>query len=270
MTLLVAWTGIDSRSPASVYIATDSRITWGKSGYFDHAVKTFAIKNFPAIIGYCGDSLVSQMLISQAISVIDAMPHCEGIKLEELVNLFLRIINRNYVQYPANLSKGSFTVMICGKETLSSEGSFECYKIYSTFKSTKKVKLDFPELSAPIDVIGSGAKNFNEHFQKHQVEENVNRSTSRDVFHTFYQTIVSGGSSTVGVIPQVVRVFRKPNSGGAHCGVIINGQRYLSGQLLDRDLLSGNLQWFNESFEITDPHTKKRVQGAQRQPSFLC
>ena len=38
MTLLVAWTGIDSRGPASVYIATDSRLSWGKQSFFDHAM----------------------------------------------------------------------------------------------------------------------------------------------------------------------------------------------------------------------------------------
>ena len=118
MTLLVAWTGIDSRSPASVYIATDSRVSWGEQDHFDHSNKTFALRQFPAILGYCGDSLASQMLISQAMAVIEAMPDYASKNIENLVDVFIRLIVRNYSQYPVKLSTGSFTVVMCGKATI--------------------------------------------------------------------------------------------------------------------------------------------------------
>jgi len=270
MTLLVAWTGIDSRSPASVYIATDSRVSWGDQGYFDHSNKTFVLRQFPAILGYCGDSLASQMLISQAMAVIEAMPSYVGKNLENLVDLFIRLIVRNYAQYPIKLSTGSFTVVMCGKATLESSGNFECFRIDSTFKETTKRKVHLPEKSGPIVVAGSGKNDFEEQYKIHQSSENPNKSTSRDVFHAFYQTINNGGNPTVGPIPQIVSVIRKPNSGGTHCGVVVKDQRYISGQLVDRDIAPEGLQWFNDNFEITNPHTKRREYGAQAQPPFRC
>lgn len=270
MTLLVAWTGIDSRSPASVYIATDSRVSWGAQDYFDHANKTFALRQFPAILGYCGDSLASQMLISQAIAVIEAMPDYAGKSLEYLVDIFIRLIVRNYKQYPVKLSAGNFTVVMCGKATIESAGNFECFRIDSTFKDTHKTKLLLPSKSGPIVVAGSGKSDFEGLYKSHQTSGNPNKSTSRDVFHAFYQTIKQGKNPTVGPVPQIVSVLRKPNTGGAHCGVVVDDRRYISGQLVDRDIAPEGLQWFNNKFEITNPHTKRREHGAQVQPPFRC
>ena len=115
-----------------------------------------------------------------------------------------------------------------------------------------------------------GKSDFSEYYEKHQVENNPNRATSRDVFHAFYQTIVSRKNPTVGDIPQIVNVFRKPYSGGIHSGVIIDGKRYISGQLVDKGLLPDGMQWLNENFEITNPQTKRREKEAQVQPSLRC
>lgn len=270
MTLLVAWTGIDSRGPASVYIATDSRVSWDKQNHFDYSNKTFALRQFPAILGYCGDSLASQMLISRAMAVIEAMPNYAGKCLENLVDIFIRLIVRNYNQYPVKLSTGSFTVVMCGKATIESAGNFESYRIDSTFKETKKQKIVLPQKSGPIVIAGSGKLDFETRYKTHQTSDNPNNSTSRDVFHAFYQTIKHGSNPTVGPIPQIVSVIRKPNTGGVHCGVVVEGQRHISGQVVDRDIAPEGLQWFNDNFEITNPITKRREQGAQVQPPFRC
>lgn len=270
MTLLVAWTGIDSRSPASVYIATDSRVSWGDQNHFDHSNKTFALRQFPAVLGYCGDSLSSQMLISQAIAVIEANPEHKGMRLEDLVNIFIHLIVRNYNQYPVTNSTGSFTVVICGKATLGSAGDFECYRIDSKFKKTTKTKLTLPSVSGPIVITGSGEEEFKNQYKKHQATQNPNKSTSRDVFHAFYQTIKQSENCTVGPIPQIVSVIRKPKTGGIYCGVVIEDKRYFSGLLIDRDIAPRGLQWFNANFEITNLHTKRRELDAQVQPTFRC
>ncbi|CAA0080090.1 Uncharacterised protein [Zhongshania aliphaticivorans] len=270
MTLLVAWAGIDSRGPASVYIATDSRVSWGSKGHFDHANKTFALQKFPAIIGYCGDSMASLMLISQAITLMEAVPESHGQNLENLVDVLIRFAVRNYSQYPAELSSGSFTVVICGKSRTESAGEFACYQVDSTFDKTTKKFLKLPEQSGPIVVAGSGASEFGDRYERHQSVENPNKSTSRDVFHVFNQTISNTAIYSVGNIPQITTVIRKPYSGGAHCGVVVNSQRYIAGQLIDKDIAPKELQWFNDNFEITNPQTKRRQDGAQAQPQFRC
>lgn len=270
MTLLVAWTGIDSRSPASVYIATDSRVSWSAKDHFDYANKTFALKTFPAIVGYCGDSLSSQMLISQTIAVVEAVSDYSVLNLEDLVDLFVRVIARNYINYPVGRSTGGFTVVVCGKKTVESAGDFECYRIDSTFSKTKKTKLSFPKQSGPIVVAGTGKKDFEKQYDIHQAVDNPNKSTSRDVFHAFYKAISAENNPTVGPIPQIVSVYRKPNTGGSHCGVVVKDQRYISGQLVDMDVVPQGMQWFNDNFELTNPHTKRRKDGAQVQPPFRC
>lgn len=268
MTLLVAWAGIDSRDVASVYIATDSRVSWSNGGYFENAIKTFALTQFPAVIGYCGDSLVSQMLISQAISIIESLPSSSSLTLEQVSDLIVRIIQRNYQNYPTEKSTGNFRIVVCGKKQVSSAGDFECYRIDSDFKETKQQTVVFPANSGTLVVAGSGKAEFEKIYNSMQVSKNPNQSTSRNVFHAFYNSISTSINPTVGVIPQVVYVYRKPNTGGSHCGMVQGEKRYIAGQLIDRDIAPAHIQWFNSRFEITDSQTKHRLQAAQAQPPF--
>ncbi len=53
MTSIAAWTGADSRGPASLYIAADSRITFNGI-YWDQGRKVFASSCRPHIFGYWG------------------------------------------------------------------------------------------------------------------------------------------------------------------------------------------------------------------------
>lgn len=268
MTLLVAWAGIDSRDVASVYIATDSRVSWESGVYFDSAIKTFALSRFPAVIGYCGDSLVSQMLISQAISITEALPVNSSLTLEGVADLIVRIIHRNYQYYPKEKTTGSFRIVVCGKKQFSSASDFECYSIDSDFNETKKQEIVFPTASGPLVVAGSGKNNFESIYSNIQVSNNPNQSTSRNVFHAFYESISNSTNQTVGGVPQVVYVYRKPNTAGSHSGIVQDEKRYIAGQFVDRDIAPNDIQWFNNKFELTDSQTKRRSQGAQIQPPY--
>lgn len=61
MTALVAWVGADSRGPASLNIAADSRITWrpenSSAHHWDQGKKVFASSSVPLVIGFVGDVL---------------------------------------------------------------------------------------------------------------------------------------------------------------------------------------------------------------------
>ena len=61
MTSLVAWVASDSHGPASLNLASDSRISWtaGRSvvHHWDHGKKVFASATSPVIVGYVGDVL---------------------------------------------------------------------------------------------------------------------------------------------------------------------------------------------------------------------
>jgi hypothetical protein len=57
MTIILGWLAVDSHSPSSAYIASDSRFTWGHVANYSYGRKLFAFKDYPDILGYCGDVL---------------------------------------------------------------------------------------------------------------------------------------------------------------------------------------------------------------------
>ena len=52
MTVLIGWIGVDSHSPCSAYILSDSRLSWGTSpSAYNFGRKLFSLKNSPDILG---------------------------------------------------------------------------------------------------------------------------------------------------------------------------------------------------------------------------
>ena len=86
MTTLFSWTGIDTHGPASIYIASDSRISWGKNATWDAGRKLFASKNFPEIFGYCGSVSFPIQILGQLIEHID-----DGLLLSESDSIEIKI-----------------------------------------------------------------------------------------------------------------------------------------------------------------------------------
>ena len=72
MTLLVAWSGVDTHGTSSAYIAADSRITWPGNTTFDHGRKVYGLDHFPDIFGYCGDVLFPTVVLGQISEMTDA------------------------------------------------------------------------------------------------------------------------------------------------------------------------------------------------------
>ncbi|MEP2508894.1 MAG: hypothetical protein ABJH72_06030 [Reichenbachiella sp.] len=61
MTLIISWIGVDDKKDgkeiSSIYIASDSRYTWGKAKRYDYGLKVFGSSKHPEIFGFCGDVL---------------------------------------------------------------------------------------------------------------------------------------------------------------------------------------------------------------------
>lgn len=78
MTSLLVWFASDKKPvsgfvPASVYIASDSRITWDRATPpWDRGMKVFASATMPEIFGFCGDAGFAALVLSQAIGAIDS------------------------------------------------------------------------------------------------------------------------------------------------------------------------------------------------------
>lgn len=71
LTSLMCWIGVDSRGPASAYIATDSRLSWSRNQTWDFGRKTFASASSPDVFGYCGDVVFPSIVLSQFVSALD-------------------------------------------------------------------------------------------------------------------------------------------------------------------------------------------------------
>ena len=70
MTLIVGWLACDQRGPCSAYIASDSRISDNRN-FYDYSQKTFALKNTPDILGYCGETLFTYQILTRLTSMCD-------------------------------------------------------------------------------------------------------------------------------------------------------------------------------------------------------
>jgi hypothetical protein len=73
MTSLVSWIGVDSLAPASIYLASDSRISWGNRLTWDYSRKLFASRNHPEILGYFGDVLFPSQVLGQLIDLVSLL-----------------------------------------------------------------------------------------------------------------------------------------------------------------------------------------------------
>ena len=89
MTLIVGWLACDQRGPCSAYIASDSRISNNKS-FYDNSQKTFALKNTPDILGYCGEMLFTQL--SQLISANNACINLACEAIQSVTLLFMQAV----------------------------------------------------------------------------------------------------------------------------------------------------------------------------------
>jgi hypothetical protein len=124
-----------------------------------------------------------------------------------------------------------------------------------------------PKSSDVLFALGSGAEEFSENFLRYKV--GTNRETSRAVFHCFCDTLTQVSDQLVGGAPQLVGIYRKPDSPGFTVGIIYNGMRYFLGAHIDNGRNLDTVQWRNANFERCDGRTMNKLPAAQPQPDPL-
>lgn len=77
MTAFAAWVGVDQRGPASLYLASDRRISWSGQPFrtWDSGRKVFACSTHPDVFGYVGDVLFPSLVLGQVATLIDSGPN---------------------------------------------------------------------------------------------------------------------------------------------------------------------------------------------------
>ncbi len=266
MTSLVAWSGVDSRGPASFYLASDSRISWETPATWDFAQKVFASSQHPDILGYYGDVLFSSQILAQVISLIDVHSLFEAdaqpeSKFQAISTVFKRA--HSTYPYPA-AAQGPFSIIHCSRRGEGMSTSFALFEL--SWKSTvgwRDSAVVVPaDRSAVVAVYGSGEQSVRDYVRRWEGSE-VAR-TSRSVFSAFCDSLAAGGDPASGGAPQLVGIYRK---GPARSfGTIYKGKRYLHGLCVDGSPWLDGVSWHNELFERCDWKTGERLQSAQPQP----
>lgn len=262
MTSLISWIGVDSRAPASIYLASDSRISWGDKLTWDYGRKLFASKNYPEILGYFGDVLFPSQVLGQLIDLIDSnllfgiedSPESKWLKI-------LSVVQKSFGDYPDEKSR-PFSVVYCTRENSGMTSVF--HMSTSSWKPDKgwanERWIDLPKESGIIAVFGSGEEVVNKWYS-YWSRTRQNR-TSRSVFSAFCDALQSGEDRHSGGAPQLVGIYRK---GAAESfGVIYKDKRYVLGLPVDESNNLDAVEWRNNLFERCDWRTMRPLEDAHR------
>lgn len=275
MTMIVGWVAVDQRSPASVYIASDSRFTWGEqsSFEFDYGRKVFACKNSADIFVYCGDVLFPSIALGRVVEMAD-----NGLlyKYDSSSNLRYNVIGhhlkKTFSAYPSSVLADDVQIYHISRDL---NGQFHFYK-YFYYKAKRWNNSEIPadlSKSGVVFTAGIGKKQFDELYGKYQT--GLNSDTSRNVFQCFCDCLQHKNPVKCGGAPQLVGLYRVANSAkksicnGMYYGIIWNGSRYYLGSEIDKPEIHDTIRWYNNRFEICDCETMQRKPSAMIQPNPL-
>jgi hypothetical protein len=253
MTTLVSWIGADSRAPSSVYIATDSRISWDEKTW-DFGLKTFASPNTPDVFGYSGDVLFPSLLLAQFCAGLAA-----GIYEGDWATRFraLRQFAEHSFAHLAPDQRRQFEIVHCGRDGSGMKSRFSV----GILSLTRQLVFaeDVPEIPERSDIVhlgGSGAAELGQKWERHSPG-----NTTRALFRSFVETLESGADPKSGGGPQMVGLYRVGT--GRTFGIRYRQRRYLGGGPV-HPRTAGEVDWRNEWFERIDGVAGSRLPEAQR------
>ncbi|MBA5630333.1 hypothetical protein [Moheibacter lacus] len=268
MTLIVSWIGVDQKKNgnqiASLYIASDSRFSWGKNGKYDYGVKVFGCINSPEIFGFSGDVLLPSNIINQLITQIDYGIFFNDTDTKEIKSQRIyKFISEAINLYPKFALNQNFNIIYGTR--ISHE--FKLFKYLYDYKSEEFTyeEIELPLISTKVYSGGSGAEEFNKNFENLERESHNEYRTSRGVYQCLIKTLNNMKDIYSGGTPQIVGLYRIKNS--ILFGSVINEKLYLYGREYLQKVNVENIEWRNENFERTNPKTGKILDGAQKQPN---
>lgn len=261
--------GVDSRGPASIYLAADSRFTFESGATVRHEDghrKVYASSVLPELLGFSGDVALPQAVIpaflGQPFEGLDE-PDDDGCPPRAA-----QLLGRLQSAYAGKswLHRCGFSVLHALRSDEGMSSRFSLTQISLTAKREwRVVSKKVPRVSAVMAALGSGADGIVD--REFHWTRQMGEPTSRAVFGAFCEELNSGADPYSGGAPELAGLTRRGN--GREFGVLYQGGRYLGGaQRAEADLsgLPAGTEWFNEGFERCDPVTMKLLPGAQRQP----
>jgi hypothetical protein len=263
MTSLASWIGIDSRGQSSIYIVSDSRISWGENAVWNYGRKVFASRTTPEIFGYCGDVLFPSMFLSQVVDSISIGQLGDLIDPHGRAEKLLRSAQASREGFPRIGDEDSFSILYCSRSGVGMTSCFRAFLIRYSSKdgSWSLSEEEIPSKSGKIIALGSGSQAIAEWDQRWKASSQG--GTSRAFFSAFCDSLASRSDPKTGGAPQLVGIRRSLPA--EHYGIIWHEQRYLLGlEASNEDTCYDAAEWRNELFERCDFYTMKAVSGAQR------
>ncbi|WP_375584237.1 hypothetical protein [Cyclobacterium xiamenense] len=267
MTLIISWIGVDRKKDykeiSSIYIASDSRYSWGSAKKFDQGIKVFGSSKFPEIFGFCGDVLFPSIILGQIIPQIDngilfGPNDGAGTKNQRVFNYIRSSLDTYPKEYLVN---DGFTILHATRVNKE----FNLFKTtFGKEKILKNKEIQLPKISTTIFTGGSGEKEFNSHWEEWNNPMHNNYGTSRAVYHCLSKTLKEIKDPRTGGLPQIVGLYKVGNM--RLFGVVEYEKKYVYGKELTENIYSKSIEWRNGNFERTSPENLKRLKGAQQQP----
>lgn len=264
MTILIGWLGVDSHSPCSAYLMSDSRFTWGGTppGY-NYGQKLFALNNSPDIFGYCGDVLFASQTISQIVALDNShLLFPQNSDCAAKSKIVFEQIERQFASYPDRRTSSIYHI------SRDFDATFHVYK-YSCKGLSAKWELQevmfSKTTSSLIFVDGSGASEFQNLYRKYQNGDIA--GTSRNIYQCFCNSLMHSKIPTCGGSPQLVGLYRGKKFNGLPFGIIYQKKRHFLGSPSPKMPDYNVVRWYNENFEICDGNSMERFPDAMRQPN---
>ncbi len=262
MTTLISWITYDQNKQASIYVASDSRLSWTKEETWDSGRKVYCSDKYPDIVGYCGDVLFCSQVISQVMTYIDSCDVFQGLGCPyQRFQLICNLIERSFGEYPKKYALDIFKIIYVTR--------IKKYRFAAFLISWNKINgWNFEELTIPEDtgivlVAGSGAKEYSDRYIQEYSISDIG-GYSRSFYTCLHHHVTSGNDPLTGGPIQLAGVFNvKP---AKHHGVVMRGKRYVYGMEVDETEKINSVRWVNENFENCDGNALARFGTAQRQP----
>lgn len=261
MTSLLCWAGVDSRGVASIYIASDSRISWGYTEQvFDQGHKAFACNQAPFIFGYWGDVLFPALVLPVIQEKVDRgfLAARPGTRAHDSIVHAIRTLWDGYPEH----QKRDFGILIGSRSGSGMTARFLLTKLnyQGSSKVWSRLSVPMPLASAVLRYEGSGSDAVR---KQHQIWDlSSAKGTSRAAFSGFCDSLNAAEDTKSGGPPQLVGIHRKGNA--QSFGLIYNNRRFFGGARVFKNENSNSVAWFNGLFERVRPGGTSRIRGAQR------
>jgi hypothetical protein len=268
MTTLVGWLGTQSDGPTSIYLASDSRISWSSPDRrWDACRKLFALRHSPDLFGYCGDALFPSQALGQVAEMAD-----HHLLFETAATASAR--HRRVVQMvEGSLARrhravmSEFSLVHVARDETGSACSFHIWcticrpggdiedSLYASIDASA------PGPSRRLIALGTGAEAYVKETTRWNASAQGN--TSRAYFTALCDVLAREDDRASGGVPQLVGLYRIGN--GRAFGVVHAGKRYFHGlPVADLDNY-GSVEWRDDAFPRIDGRSLKLLKRAQRQ-----